>query len=250
MLNQFSRTELLMGREAIEKLNRSRVAVFGIGGVGGYVVEGLIRSGIGAIDLIDNDTVSLTNLNRQIIATYDTIGRNKVDVAKERISSIAPDCDVKTYTTFFLPETQQEFDFREYDYVVDAIDTVAGKLAIIEKAKREGVPVISCMGTGNKLQPSMLQVADIHKTSVCPMARVIRRECRIRGIRSLKVVYSTEDPIRPMPSEESSAQRRVIPGSTSFVPSAAGLIIAGEVVGDLTMEERARFSSERRGSEA
>jgi len=237
MLNQFSRTQLLYGADAMETLAASRVAVFGIGGVGGYVVEALARSGIGALDLIDNDTVCITNINRQIIATGKTIGKYKVDVAEERVHDINPDCRVRTYKTFFLPETQDLFDFRDYDYVVDAIDTVAGKLAIIEKAKKAGVPVISSMGAGNKVHAPMFEVADIYQTSVCPLAKVMRHECRKRGIDSLKVVYSKEKPVMPveeLPEEEKdAANRRSIPGSTAFAPSVAGLIIAGEVVNDL-----------------
>ncbi len=236
MLNQFSRTELLYGAEAMEKLAASRVAVFGIGGVGGYVVEALARSGVGALDLIDNDKVSLTNINRQIIATTKTIGEYKVEVAEKRISEINPECIVKTYKTFFLPETQEEFDFREYDYVVDAIDTVAGKLAIVEKAKKEGVPVISSMGAGNKVNASKFEVADLYKTSVCPLAKVMRRECRKRGIDSLKVVYSKEEPITPVGTIEETSEKRAIPGSTAFAPSVVGLIIAGEVVNDLVSD--------------
>ena len=236
MLNQFSRTELLYGAEAMEKLAASRVAVFGIGGVGGYVVEALARSGVGALDLIDNDKVSLTNINRQIIATTKTIGEYKVEVAEKRISEINPVCIVKTYKTFFLPETQEEFDFREYDYVVDAIDTVAGKLAIVEKAKKEGVPVISSMGAGNKVKASKFEVADLYKTSVCPLAKVMRRECRKRGIDSLKVVYSKEEPIPPVGTIEETSEKRAIPGSTAFAPSVVGLIIAGEVVNDLVSD--------------
>ena len=248
MLNRFSRTQLLYGAEAMEKLAAARVAVFGIGGVGGYVVEALARSGIGALDLIDDDKVCLTNINRQIIATGKTVGRYKVDVAEERVHDINPDCTVRTYKTFFLPDTEDQFDFRDYDYVVDAIDTVTGKLAIIEKAKREGVPVISSMGAGNKVRASMFEVADIYKTSICPLAKVMRRECKKRGIDSLKVVYSKEQPVRPFEDMSVSCrqncicppgtarkctQRRDIPGSTAFVPSVAGLIIAGEVVNDL-----------------
>jgi len=235
-MNQFSRTELLYGPEVMEYLASRRVAVFGIGGVGGYVVEGLVRSGIGALDLIDNDTVALTNLNRQIIATHKTIGRPKVDVAKERILDINPDCIVRTYNTFFLPETADEFDFSEYDYVVDAIDTVSGKLAIIEKATAEGVPVISSMGAGNKTKASMFEVADIYKTSVCPLAKVMRRECKKRGIKSLKVVYSKEMPLTPgqAEAEDTNPNRRSTPGSTAFVPSVAGLIIAGEIINDFS----------------
>ena len=236
MLNQFSRTELLYGAEAMEKLAASRVAVFGIGGVGGYVVEALARSGVGALDLIDNDKVSLTNINRQIIATTKTIGEYKVEVAEKRISEINPECIVKTYKTFFLPETQEEFDFREYDYVVDAIDTVAGKLAIVEKAKKEGVPVISSMGAGNKVNATKFEVADLYKTSVCPLAKVMRRECRKRGIDSLKVVYSKEEPITPVGTIEETSEKRAIPGSTAFAPSVVGLIIAGEVVNDLVSD--------------
>ena len=248
MLNQFSRTQLLYGPEAMEKLAASRVAVFGIGGVGGYVVEALARSGVGALDLIDNDRVCLTNINRQIIATHKTVGQYKVDVAEERVHDINPDCTVRAYRTFFLPETQDQFDFNDYDYVVDAIDTVTGKLAIIEKAKKADVPVISSMGAGNKLKASMFEVSDIYKTSVCPLAKVMRRECKKRGIDSLKVVYSREEP-RKTPDDMSrleqnpacgpdddgrSSGRRSIPGSVAFVPSVVGLIIAGEVINDLT----------------
>ncbi len=226
---QFSRTERLLGEDAMERLLKSRVAVFGIGGVGGYVVEALARSGIGALDLIDSDTVCLSNLNRQIIASQSTLGKYKVDAAAQRIADIAPDCRVRTYRVFYLPETQEQFDFREYDYVVDAIDTVTGKLALIENAKKAGVPVISSMGAGNKLDPTAFRVADIYETSVCPLARVMRRECRKRGIDSLKVVYSTEEPVRP-------AGDASVPGSTAFVPSVAGLIIAGEIVKDLGLD--------------
>ena len=251
MLNQFSRTQLLYGQDNMRKLAASRVAVFGIGGVGGYVVEALARSGVGALDLIDDDRVCITNLNRQILATRKTVGKYKVDAAEERIREINPECEVRTYKTFYLPETQDQFDFRDYDYVVDAIDTVSGKLAIIENAKKAGVPVISSMGAGNKVDPAALEVADIYDTSVCPLARVMRRECRKRGIDSLKVVYSRETPIRPLEDMSISCrqhcvcppgtvrkctQRRDIPGSTAFVPSVAGLIIAAEVVRDLTQE--------------
>ena len=235
----------------MQKLAACRVAVFGIGGVGGYVVEALARSGIGALDLIDDDRVCLTNLNRQILATRRTVGKYKVDVAAERVHEINPDCKVRTYRTFYLPETQDQFDFREYDYVVDAIDTVTGKLSIIENAKKAGVPIISCMGAGNKVNPSAFEVADIYETSICPLARVMRRECRKRGIDSLKVVYSKEKPIRPLEDMSISCRqhcicppgtarkctdRRDIPGSTAFVPSVAGLIIAGEIVNDLTAD--------------
>ena len=253
MLNQFSRTQLLYGQENMRRLAASRVAVFGIGGVGGYVVEALARSGVGALDLIDDDRVCITNLNRQILATRKTVGKYKVDAAEERIREINPQCEVRTYKTFYLPETQDQFDFHDYDYVVDAIDTVSGKLAIIENAKKAGVPVISSMGAGNKVDPAALEVADIYETSVCPLARVMRRECRKRGIDSLKVVYSRETPIRPLEDMSISCrqhcvcppgtvrkctQRRDIPGSTAFVPSVAGLIIAAEVVKDLTRQER------------
>lgn len=249
MLNQFSRTQLLYGAEAMEKLASSRVAVFGIGGVGGYVVEALARSGVGTLDLIDDDKVCLTNINRQILATRKTVGRYKVDVAEERVHEINPQCTVNTYKTFFLPDTQDQFDFREYDYVVDAIDTVTGKLAIVEKAKEAGVPVISSMGAGNKLDASQFEVADIYKTSICPLAKVMRRECRKRDIKSLKVVYSKEEPVTPLEDMSISCrqhcicppgtarkctERRDIPGSTAFVPSVVGLIIAGEVINDLT----------------
>ncbi len=255
MLNQFSRTQLLYGRDNMQKLAASRVAVFGIGGVGGYVVEALARSGVGALDIIDDDRVCITNLNRQILATRRTVGKYKVDAAEERVREIFPECEVRSYKTFYLPETQDQFDFRDYDYVVDAIDTVSGKLAIIENAKKAGVPVISAMGAGNKADPAALEVADIYATSVCPLARVMRRECRKRGIDSLKVVYSRETPIRPLEDMSISCrqhcvcppgtvrkctQRRDIPGSTAFVPSAAGLIIAAEIVKDLTRQERTR----------
>ena len=241
VINQFSRTELLYGEEAMRKLAASRVAVFGIGGVGGYVVEALVRSGVGTLDIVDDDKVCMSNLNRQIIATRETIGRYKVDVAEERIHDINPDCVVNAHKTFFLPETQDQFDFSEYDYVVDAIDTVAGKLAIIEKAKKAGTPVISSMGAGNKINPAMFEVSDIYKTTICPLAKVIRHECRKRGIDSLKVVYSKEMPIKPIEDTgcsqevaENRTKRRATPGSTAFVPSVVGLIIAGEVINDIT----------------
>ena len=249
MLNQFSRTQLIYGEEAMKKLASSRVAVFGIGGVGGYTVEALARSGIGSLDLIDDDKVCLTNINRQIIATRKSVGKYKVDVAMERILDINPDCKVRTYKTFFLPENQDLFDFKEYDYVVDAIDTVTGKIAIILKAQEAGVPVISSMGAGNKINPAMFEVSDIYKTSVCPLAKVMRHELKKRGVKSLKVVYSKELPRRPLEDMSISCRqhcicpsgtarkctkRRDIPGSTAFVPSVVGLIIAGEVVKDLT----------------
>lgn len=230
MTDQFSRTRLLYGDAAMQRFARCRVAVFGIGGVGGYVVEALARTGIGALDLIDNDEVNLTNLNRQIVATTETLGRPKVEVAAERVAQIAPHCQVRTYPTFFLPATQDQFDFHLYDYVVDAIDTVAGKLAIVEKAKAAGVPVICSMGAGNKVHPELFELADIYETSVCPLARVMRQECRKRGIDSLKVVYSKEKALKPLSVPEG---RRSTPGSTAFVPSVAGLIIASAVVNDL-----------------
>lgn len=248
MLNRFSRTELLLGAEAMEKLKNARVAVFGIGGVGGYAVEALARSGVGAFDLIDDDRVCLTNINRQIIATENTVGKYKVDVAKERILDINPKCDVNTHKTFFMPDTKDQFDFSNYDYVVDAIDTVTGKKEIILCAKQAGVPIISSMGAGNKLDPTAFRVADIYETSVCPLARVMRGICRKNGIDRLKVVYSKEKPIRPTEDMSVSCrthcicppgtarkctERRDIPGSAAFVPSVAGLIIAGEVVKDI-----------------
>ncbi len=231
MVNQFSRTELLIGKEGLEKLALSRVAVFGIGGVGGYTAEALVRSGIGEIDLIDNDKISITNINRQIYALTSTIGRDKVDVARERILDINSNVKVNTYKLFFTPET--EFDFSPYDYVVDAIDTVSGKIAIIERSNAAGVPVISSMGAGNKMNPQMFEVADIYKTSVCPLAKVMRQELKKRGIKSLKVVYSKENPIKPAQSTEIAAGKKRIPGSNAFTPSVAGLIIAAEVIKDL-----------------
>lgn len=248
MLNQFSRTQLLLGAEGMQKLASSRVAVFGIGGVGGYTVEALARSGIGALDLIDDDKICLTNINRQIFATRSTVGKFKVDVAAERIADINPNCKVTTYKTFYMPNTESEFDFTQYDYVVDAIDTVTGKLSLVKKAKAAGVPIISSMGAGNKLDPTAFEVADIYKTSVCPLAKTMRRELRKLGIDSLKVVYSKEDPIKPEQETETSCRhncicppgtvrkctvRRDIPGSNAFVPPTVGLIIAGEVIKDL-----------------
>lgn len=249
MLNQFSRTELLFGKEAMERLARARVAVFGIGGVGGYTVEALIRSGVGAVDLIDDDRVCLTNINRQIYATRKTVGKYKVDVAAERIAEINPDAVVRTFKTFYMPETADQFDFHDYDYVVDAIDTVTGKLALVVNADKAGTPIISSMGAGNKLDPTAFEVTDIYKTSVCPLAKVMRYELRRRGIKKLKVVYSKEKPITPIDDMSISCrtncicppgtarkctQRRQVPGSNAFVPPAAGLIIAGEVIKDLT----------------
>lgn len=224
MSERFSRTELLIGKENVERLGRARVAVFGVGGVGGYAVEALVRSGVGTLDLIDADVVSLSNVNRQIIATEKTVGRAKVDVAKERVLEINPDIKVNTYKIFYLPETAGQFDFTLYDYVVDAIDTVTGKLGLIMQAKEAGVPVISCMGAGNKLDAAAFRVEDIYKTSVCPLAKVMRRELKKRGVKDLKVVYSKEEPVK---------KGNQIPGSIAFVPPAAGLILAGEVVKDL-----------------
>ena len=224
---------MLFGKKAMQKLASARVAVFGIGGVGGYVVEALARSGVGALDLIDNDTVSLTNINRQIIATLETAGTYKVDIAAQRVKEINPDCVVNTHNIFYLPQNADALDFSQYDYVVDAIDTVAGKLAIIEKAYNCGVRVISCMGTGNKTDPTAFRVADINQTSVCPLARVMRRELKKRGINALKVVYSREEPLKPLENSGEASQRREIPASCAFVPSVAGLIIAGEVIKDL-----------------
>ncbi|MBQ1802262.1 MAG: tRNA threonylcarbamoyladenosine dehydratase [Lachnobacterium sp.] len=237
MSEQFIRTRMIIGDEALEKLNKARVAVFGIGGVGGYVVEALARSGVGAIDLIDNDTVSLSNINRQIIATHKTIGRYKTEVMRERILDINPECKVEIHNCFYLPETRDEFDFTEYDYVVDAVDTVTAKLTLIEEARGKGVPIISSMGAGNKLDPTAFEVADISKTSVCPLAKVIRRELKKRGIENLKVVYSKEKAISPISTylENSSEKttKRATPGSIAFIPSVVGLIIASEVVKDL-----------------
>lgn len=238
----FSRTAMLIGKDGIEKLKNSSVAVFGIGGVGGYTVEALARSGIGTFHLIDNDTISESNLNRQIIATTKTIGRLKVEVAKDRILEINPNANVFIYPTFFLPENADNFDFTKFDYVIDAIDTVTGKLEIIVRANKAGVPVISAMGAGNKMDPTAFVVTDIYKTSVCPLAKVMRRELKKRGIKKLKVVYSTETAMKPIKSEEkplegttSSApnKKRATPGSISFVPGVAGLILAGEVIKDL-----------------
>lgn len=253
MLNQFSRTRLIFGIEAMEKLSQARVAVFGIGGVGSYTAEALVRSGIGAIDLIDDDRICLTNLNRQLFATRDTVGQHKVDVAEKRIRSINPDCKVITHKTFYMPDTKDLFDFTKYDYIVDAIDTVKGKLELVVNSKASETPIISSMGAGNKVNAAAFEVADIYETSVCPLARVMRYECRKRGIDSLKVVYSKEKPIRPLEDMSISCrkhcicppgtarkctQRRDIPGSTAFVPSAAGLIIAGEVIKDLIEFDR------------
>lgn len=249
MLGRFSRTQLLFGEDAMERLEKSRVAVFGIGGVGGYTVEALVRSGIGTIDIIDDDKVCLTNINRQICATTSTIGKYKVDVAEERIRDINPDAVVNKHRMFFTPETSGEFDFTQYDYVVDAIDTVTGKIELAVRAEEANVPIISSMGAGNKIDPTAFEVADIYKTSVCPLARVMRTELRKRGVKGLKVVYSKEKPITPVEDMSISCrkncvcppgtarkctERRQIPGSNAFVPSVVGLIIAGEVIKDLS----------------
>ena len=252
MLNQFSRTELIFGKDAMDKLARSRVAVFGIGGVGGYAVEALVRSGVGALDLIDDDKVCLTNINRQIFATRKTVGQYKVDVAAERIAEINPDTVVKTYKTFYMPETAEQFDFSEYDYIVDAIDTVTGKVELVLKAKAAGTPIISSMAAGNKVDPTAFEVTDIYKTSVCPLSRVMRYELKKRGVDSLKVVYSKEKPITPVDDMAISCRtncicppgtarkcthRNQVPGSNAFVPSVVGLIIAGEIIKDITQFE-------------
>ena len=236
MNEQFSRTIMMLGEDGLEKLRSARVAIFGIGGVGGYTAEALARSGVGALDLIDNDTVSLSNINRQIYALHSTVGRPKTEVAAERIADICPDTEVRIYNTFFMPENSASFDFSQYDYVVDAVDTVTAKLEIIRCAKQCGVPVISSMGAGNKLDPSRFRVTDISKTSVCPLAKVIRLELRKRGITKVKAVWSDELPMKPRAEviDNDSSGRRAIPGSLAFVPSAAGLIIASEVVRDLT----------------
>ena len=223
MENRFSRTEALLGEQAMEKLKKARVAVFGIGGVGGYVVEALVRSGVGALDIVDSDKVCLSNLNRQIIATENSIGKYKVDVMKERILDINPEAVVNVHKCFYLPETKEEFDFSQYSYVVDAVDTVTAKIQLVMEAEEAGVPIISSMGAGNKLDPTAFQVADIYKTSVCPLAKVMRRELKKRGIKKLKVVYSKEQPV----------VKNAVPASVAFVPSVVGLIIAGEVIKDL-----------------
>ncbi|MFR2471089.1 MAG: ThiF family adenylyltransferase [Lachnospira sp.] len=248
MLNQFSRTQLLLGESAMQELANKRVAVFGIGGVGGYACEALVRSGIGAFDLIDDDKVCLTNLNRQIIATRKTVGKYKTEVMKERMLEINPNVDVRIHNCFFLPENADEFPFDEYDYIIDAVDTVTAKISIIMKANELGIPVISSMGAGNKLDPTAFRVADIYKTMVCPLAKVMRRELKKRGVKKLKVVYSEEQPTRPIEdmsiscrtncicppgAEHKCTERRDIPGSVAFVPSVVGLIIAGEVIKDI-----------------
>lgn len=241
-MNPYSRTQLLLGKDGMEKLKNARVAVFGLGGVGGYVVEALARSGVGALELIDHDTISMSNLNRQILATRSTIGEYKACAAARRVASIDPDIQVTARTCFFGPDTADQFDFSQYTYVVDAIDTVTGKLALVTAAKAANVPIISSMGTGNKLDATAFRIADIHETSVCPLARIMRKECRKRGIGKLKVLYSTEDPITPCltPDDPVWAElpqgRNALPGSTAFVPAAAGLIIAGEVIKDIALK--------------
>ncbi len=240
MKEQFSRTTILLGEDSMKRLANSRVAVFGIGGVGGYTVEALVRSGVGAIDIVDNDTVSLSNLNRQIIALRSTVGKSKVDVMEKRIHDINPDCEVTSYKCFYLPETKGEFDFSKYDYVVDAVDTVTAKIQLVMEAKEKNVPIISSMGAGNKLNPTEFMVEDIYKTSVCPLAKVMRKELKKRGIDNLKVVYSKEEAITPAISMEELGEKlpegkKSIPGSNAFVPSVVGLIIASEVIKDLTI---------------
>ena len=249
MLTQFSRTQLLLGEKAMDRLKNTRIAVFGVGGVGGFVCEALVRSGVGAFDLIDDDKVCLTNLNRQIIATRKTVGKYKAEVMRDRMIEINPDVDVRIHKRFFLPENADEFPFSEYDYVVDAVDTVTAKIELVMKCQKEGIPIISSMGAGNKLEASAFKVADIYKTKMCPLAKVMRRELKKRGVKKLKVVYSEEKPTRPIEdmsiscrtncicppgAEHKCTERRDIPGSVAFVPSVAGLIIAGEVVKDLT----------------
>lgn len=237
MADQFSRTRLLFGNDGLERLQGSRVIVFGLGGVGGHVVDALARSGVGAIDIVDNDIIAVSNLNRQIIALHSTLGQYKVDAMESRILDINPACKVTKHRTFFLPETADAFDFTQYDYVVDCIDTVSGKIALVLKAGEAGVPIISSMGAGNKMDPTKMQVSDIYRTSVCPLARVMRNELKKRNVKHLKVVFSTEPAIRPVPSgldPENVCGRRQTPGSNAFVPSVAGLLMAGEVIRDLT----------------
>ena len=235
MNEQFLRTAMLLGEEAIAKLQKARVAVFGIGGVGGYTVEALARAGIGRIDVIDNDTVSLSNINRQILATHSTVGMPKVEAAKKRILDINPNCDVVTHQVFYTPETEGQFDFAQYDYIVDAIDTVTGKLCLAERAFAAGTPIISCMGAGNKLDGTAFRVADISKTTICPLARVMRKELKKRGISHMKVVYSLEEALTPVGAEEEMAAtgKRQIPGSAPHIPGIVGMLLAGEVIKDL-----------------
>lgn len=239
MINEFSRTELLFGEDKLNILKKSRVAIFGVGGVGGYVAEALARSGVGVIDLVDNDVVSLTNINRQIIALHSTIGMSKVEVMAERIRDINPQAVVNVHNCFYTPETSGDFDFSKYDYVVDAIDTVAGKIELVMQSKASETPIICSMGAGNKLDPTAFEVADIYKTSVCPLARVMRYELKKRGVKKLKVVYSKEIPVTPFENEEAEdSSRRSTPGSVAFVPSVAGLVIASEVIKDLVGKEK------------
>lgn len=242
MNSQFSRTARILGEDTIKILSGKHIAVFGLGGVGGYVAEALVRSGIGKFDLIDHDRIDITNLNRQIIATHKTIGRDKAEVMRERMLDINPDAEITIHPCFFLPENAADFDFARYDYVVDAVDTVTAKIELVMRAREAGVPIISCMGTGNKRNPAMLEVADLYKTSVCPLARVMRRELKRRGVEELKVVYSREESLKPEETEstekEISRDERAIPGSTAFVPPAAGLLIASEVVKDLMKESK------------
>ena len=237
-MNPFSRTQLLLGQPAMEKLNNARVAVFGLGGVGGYVAEALARSGVGAMDLIDHDTISITNINRQLLALHSTVGMSKAKAARDRVLDINPQCKVTVHETFYGPDTADRFDFTQYDYIVDAIDTVTAKLALIAHAKEAGTPILCCLGTGNKLDASKFQIVDISKTSVCPLARIMRKECAKRGFKNVKVLFSTEDPIPSVgdTGEELPEGRRSLPGSVAFVPSVAGLLIAGEVIRDLTKE--------------
>lgn len=237
MQEQFIRTQMLLGADAVQRLQKARVALFGLGGVGGYTLEALVRSGIGALDLIDRDTVSLSNLNRQILATHSTVGMLKVEAARRRVLDINPSCVVNTYPVFYTSETADQFDFAQYDYIVDAIDTVTGKLQLVQRAVESGTPIISCMGTGNKLDASAFEVTDLSKTSMCPLARVMRRELGKRGIQHLKVVYSREEALTPTGWEEEAAAlgKRQIPGSVAFVPGAAGLLLAGEVVKDIAL---------------
>jgi tRNA A37 threonylcarbamoyladenosine dehydratase len=235
MHEQFLRTAMLLGEEAVNRLQKARVAVFGIGGVGGYTMEALARSGVGQLDVIDSDTVSRSNINRQILATHSTVGMPKVEAAKQRILDINPQCQVRTHMVFYTPDTAPQFDFTQYDYIVDCIDTVTGKLALVQRAVEAGTPIICCMGTGNKLDASAFQVADISKTSMCPLARIMRKELGKRGIKHLKVVYSQEEALTPTGWEEEAAAlgKRQIPGSVAFVPGTAGLILAGEVIKDI-----------------
>lgn len=234
-MDAFSRSGLLLGAEAMERIRNARVAVFGLGGVGGYVVEALARTGVGHLELIDHDTISLTNINRQILATHSTLGMYKAEAAKQRVLDINPEANVIARNEFFSPDTLGNFDFSQYTYVVDAVDTVTAKLALVTACQAAGVPIISCMGTGNKLDPSKFQIADISKTSVCPLARIMRKECAKRGIRHLTVLFSTEDPISPAATDEQPPEgRRALPGSVSYVPSVAGLLIAGKIIDDIS----------------